>query len=399
MGFAHCQATSCDPSVGGAHRYLMQTTLNTLRIEPLAPRRTHALASLFTALRSAGDGRFFHPHPLTPDEAARLCHRGNRADYYCVVPGEDPGAPALGYGLLRGWEQGYDVPSLGIAVHPAARGRGVARELMEHLHAEAARRGSAKVRLKVYPQNTAALRLYESLGYQFADRSGEQWVGVLELSPPTGEMPMRFYGQWNPPVDQVLFERYFREVRNGFFIEAGAFDGLIESSCKFFEESLGWRGANLEPTPWNFRLLEKNRPDSLNLQIALSDARGTATFTQAVHPQRGQHFGNGSIRHTPEHLQILQKEGCRFEQFPVPTITYREFVAEQGIGQVDLMVLDVEGHEPAVIAGMAGSPALPRVLCVEHGHNGVDGTTRMLAPLGYQYDFSSHNNSMYRRAA
>jgi FkbM family methyltransferase len=270
---------------------------------------------------------------------------------------------------------------------------------MSHLHAEAARRGSPRVRLKVYPQNTAAVRLYESLGYRFADRTGGQWVGTLELSPPKREQPMRFYGQWNPPVDQVLFERYFQGVRGGFFIEAGAFDGLIESSCKFFEESLGWRGANLEPTPWNFRLLERNRPGSLNLQLALSDVRGTASFTQAVHPQRGQHFGNGSLGHTPEHLRILEKEGCRFEQFPVPTLTYRDFVAEQGITRVDLMVLDVEGHEPQVIAGMAGCPVLPRVLCVEHGHNGVEGTTRMLAPLGYRYDFSSHNNSMYRLAA
>jgi hypothetical protein len=63
------------------------------------------------------------------------------------------------------------------------------------------------------------------------------------------------------------------------------------------------------------------------------------------------------------------------------------------------MVLDVEGHEPQVIAGMADSPVLPRVLCVEHGHRGVEGTTRLLAPLGYRYDFSSHNNSMYRLAA
>jgi hypothetical protein len=98
-------------------------------------------------------------------------------------------------------------------------------------------------------------------------------------------------------------------------------------------------------------------------------------------------------------LQILEKEGCRFEQFPVPTITYREFVAEQGIARVDLMVLDVEGHEAAVVAGMAGAAVLPRVLCVEHGHNGVEGTTAMVAPLGYRYDFSSHNNSMYRLGA
>jgi ribosomal protein S18 acetylase RimI-like enzyme len=159
------------------------TSTESLHVEPLSPRWTHALASLFTALDAAGDARFFHPHPLTPDHAARLCHRpAGAADYYGLATTGDPNAPALGYGLLRGWDEGFAVPSLGIAVHPAARGQGLSRVLMNHLHAEAARRGAPSIRLKVYPQNTAALRLYESLGYQFADRSGEQWVGTVELA-------------------------------------------------------------------------------------------------------------------------------------------------------------------------------------------------------------------------
>ena len=48
--------------------------------------------------------------------------------------------------------------------------------------------------------------------------------------------------------------------------------------------------------------------------------------------------------------------------------------------------------------GAAQPKILPQVLCIEHGHHGVDGTTSMLAPLGYAYDFSSFNNSFYHLA-
>jgi FkbM family methyltransferase len=222
---------------------------------------------------------------------------------------------------------------------------------------------------------------------------------MTTLTMPRITLPPKFYGQWNPPVDRVLYERYFLGVRDGFFIEAGAFDGELECSCKFFEESMGWSGINIEPTPFNYDLLVRNRPQSTNLRLALSDARGTATFTQAVHPKRGQHFGNGSLAHTDGHRDLLIKDGCAFEQFPVPTITYGDLIAEQRVKRVDLMVLDVEGHEAAVIAGMIGCEVLPQVLCMEHGHRGVDGTTKMLAPLGYVYDFSSFNNSFYHLAA
>jgi hypothetical protein len=39
-------------------------------------------------------------------------------------------------------------------------------------------------------------------------------------------MACRFYGQFDPPVDRFLFERYFAgSKRPGVFIECGAFDG------------------------------------------------------------------------------------------------------------------------------------------------------------------------------
>ncbi len=72
-------------------------------------------------LAARGDGRWFHPHPLTAVEAARPCAYDGRDLYYAAVTGD----AVVAYGLLRGWDEGYAVPSLGIAVHPAARGLGL----------------------------------------------------------------------------------------------------------------------------------------------------------------------------------------------------------------------------------------------------------------------------------
>jgi len=51
---------------------------------------------------------------------------------------------------------------------------------------------------------------------------------------------MKFYEQVN--LDKVLYERYFKGVKNGTFIEAGAYNGLKNCTCRFFEESMGWKG-------------------------------------------------------------------------------------------------------------------------------------------------------------
>lgn len=207
---------------------------------------------------------------------------------------------------------------------------------------------------------------------------------------------MRFYGQWNPPVDQFLYENYFKDVKNGVFIECGAFDGVTECCCKFFEEFMGWTGVNVEPVPGVFENLCKNRPDSTNIQGALSDVATTATFTQAIHPRHGNNFGNGSLSHTESHKHSLVRDGCKFEQYEVNTFTYVQLLEMAGITKLDLFVLDVEGHELSVLEGMKGAAVMPDVFCIEHGHL-KDRLYSEVEALGYKLDKTSHNNSFFIR--
>lgn len=143
-----------------------------------APPLQAPLAAFFAHLRATGEDRRFHPHPFT-DEAARERCAYAGGDVYCVAAAGDR---VLGYGMLRGWDQGYQVPSLGIAIHAEARGIGLGRALMLYLHAEAKRRGAPRIRLKVYPDNAAAVALYRSLGYVYQpDLEQGQLVGYKDL--------------------------------------------------------------------------------------------------------------------------------------------------------------------------------------------------------------------------
>jgi hypothetical protein len=71
---------------------------------------------------------------------------------------------------------------------------------------------------------------------------------------------MKYYGQFNPPVDKVLHERYFLNKFNGVSIECGAFDGVIENYTKFFEENYNWKTINIEPLPHIFKKFNKFTP-------------------------------------------------------------------------------------------------------------------------------------------
>jgi ribosomal protein S18 acetylase RimI-like enzyme len=71
--------------------------------------------------------------------------------------------------MLRGWDEGYQIPSLGLAIHPSVRGQGLGKMLMGFLHLQAFRRGAEKVRLRVNSTNDKALKLYKGLGYVFEE--------------------------------------------------------------------------------------------------------------------------------------------------------------------------------------------------------------------------------------
>lgn len=206
---------------------------------------------------------------------------------------------------------------------------------------------------------------------------------------------MRWYGQFDPPVDKILYDNYFAHTRGGVFLEAGANDGVEESCCKVFEEFMDWTGVNLEPSPVPFATLRGNRPGAVNLQLALSDRDGTATFRNALHPVRGAHFGNGSLGHTDAHVAELVDGGCTFEEFEVETLTYRSLLERIGLQRLDLFVLDVEGHELTVLERMRGARLWPRVFCVEVGNVGTDPIRSVLEPEGYVLDGIAFNNAYF----
>ena len=124
------------------------------------------------------DETFFRPHPFTAEEARRVANHLGRDVYGLLEDGRTP----VAYGMLRGWDEGYSMPSLGIAVRTSAQGRGYGRRMLGHLHDEARRRGAPKIRLRVHPDNLPARRLYESFDYQYEGEDRGEFVMIVELS-------------------------------------------------------------------------------------------------------------------------------------------------------------------------------------------------------------------------
>lgn len=145
-----------------------------LEFRLLRPEHESGLKVFFAQLVAAKLDKRFHPHPFTEAEATIRCNYTGKDLYYVVVMDNNQ---IVGYGMLRGWEEGYEIPSLGIALLPSASGMGLGTAFMHFLHVAARQRGASQIRLKVYPENQAAVALYQKLGYRFEEQISGQLVG------------------------------------------------------------------------------------------------------------------------------------------------------------------------------------------------------------------------------
>jgi ribosomal-protein-alanine N-acetyltransferase len=148
-----------------------------LEIRALSPEYIDGLLEMLNALTADGNADQFHPHPFDRPTIAALATESGADQYYVLRYGNH----IWGYGMLRGWDAGYAIPSLGIAIHPQLRGRGLGTLLMHHLHTAAQLCGASQIRLKVYPDNEPAVSLYRRLGYQFTGEEAGQLVGYCTL--------------------------------------------------------------------------------------------------------------------------------------------------------------------------------------------------------------------------
>lgn len=145
------------------------TAYPSIELVRLAPRWLVGLKQFFQDLEENGDEVFFAPHPTDENSINRIANYSGR-DLYCLLV---EGEKVLGYGMLRGWDEGYQIPSLGVAIHPSARGEKLGKMLVNFLHILAFRRGASKVRLRVHTNNGKAISLYKSLGYVFEEDTNQ----------------------------------------------------------------------------------------------------------------------------------------------------------------------------------------------------------------------------------
>lgn len=133
----------------------------------------------------------------------------------------------------------------------------------------------------------------------------------------------------------------------GLYVDVGANDGLIVSNTAYFDLDLNWKGICIEPHPRAFSELVKNRPNSINLNICISDEEGEVDFC-AVNGYAEMLSGIEKSYHPDHKLRIeseIQKHGGNKEIVKISSKPLSQVLFENKISKVDYLSIDTEGSE------------------------------------------------------
>lgn len=167
-------------------------------------------------------------------------------------------------------------------------------------------------------------------------------------------------------LDLRLAERI--GLKRGYFVEAGANDGVSQSNTLYFEKYRGWRGLLVEPVPELFEKCRKNRPKCA--------VENSALVSRNYHePRVAMRYCNlmstvkGALKTEEAELRHM-RDGCAAQnigtyEFDAPARTLSSILTERGIQKVDFLSLDVEGYEADALLGLDFNVHRPSWMLVE----------------------------------
>lgn len=171
--------------------------------------------------------------------------------------------------------------------------------------------------------------------------------------------------------DKILNETYFKDQKNGFFVDVGAHDGKSISSTYFLESELRWSGICIEPLERRFDELVVNRPNSICLNKAVYTKNGTVKFLDITgYPEMLSGIEEEyNEQHKYRIVNEIKQQGGGASLVEVSCVTLNSVFEDYDVQTIDYLKIDTEGSELAILQSIDFSKYDIKCIDVENNYN------------------------------
>jgi FkbM family methyltransferase len=140
--------------------------------------------------------------------------------------------------------------------------------------------------------------------------------------------------------DFWVFGEVFDEMREGFFLDIGAHDGVELSNSYILEKRYNWSGICIEANPESFEQLKRNRR-AICVNACLDASEGFVNFAK-----RGMFGGIISVKTDNKSVDSQSDINA------MKTVTLEQLLKDiKAPNEIDYLSIDIEGAEERVLKG------------------------------------------------
>ena len=206
----------------------------------------------------------------------------------------------------------------------------------------------------------------------------------------------KFFG-WNTKFfsqagqDKLIFEKFFKNKMDGYFVDLGAYDGVEGSNTFFFEKFFRWKGVLVEPSKNQYLKLMENRNNNC-INKAISKTNEKLEFIDVVSGYKQMSGLNQS--YYKDTLEILNSDlNSKTDIYQVETSTFKDLVSEK---EIDYLSIDIEGGELDVLSSIDFNTYKIKVISVENNKPNQISYKELLLERGYNFfDFCGADEIYY----
>jgi FkbM family methyltransferase len=195
--------------------------------------------------------------------------------------------------------------------------------------------------------------------------------------------------------DKFANEIFFKNRKNGVFVDIGAHDGIELSNTYFFEKELNWTGLCIEPIPSVFEKLKNNRK-CICINGCASNETRVAEFLKISGPLETL---SGIIdMYDPQHVERIQRDlaihGGSYEIIRVQCYNINDLFRQNGITHIDFLSIDTEGGELEILQSIDFSNVQIDVITVENNYSSPDFVP-FLKKQGFEFVTSLYQDMIF----
>lgn len=197
--------------------------------------------------------------------------------------------------------------------------------------------------------------------------------------------------------DKYIYENFFKNKKNGVFLDIGAHDGINKSNSYFFEKYLDWSGVCVEPIPDVFNRLKQNRKCTC-INAGVSDTNGSAVFWRIQ--GYSEMLSGLAENYNEQHKQRIKKElevyGGILEELTIEIMDINTLLGKNNIDHIDYCTIDVEGSEEKILSVLDTKAIEISVLTIENNYNS-QSLRRLMKDKGYKLHSKVDFDDVYVR--